>query len=761
MFSEYASRFLAQSQSRLSLNQAEHDSSNRNPSDRHRGRPGHQRYPSSRSYLQRSMMPNPYQNVGASQISRFPFASRISTAQAPLFYSATDQFREEDDEEEHEREAADYYALRKSRKDFGDSHMTESSEMEDNMPSIERSGEAEDAENDASGFGMGRGIRSSWRGGRIGTRGRPEAVETVEEREERDPSVATSEMSAPSSKGKGKLVDVELASTIHENIDLERGDGVGDFDDYLDDDQPPAFQQFRRPLSKSPKSPLLAHIMPQETDPEIVRENRAISEDRDSVPPIVASNAPDPPRHDTFWSTVFAICLASLFATWFLVYLHTSTPTKKKPLPDTIYSTLHASFHLLAAYTLVSIVVALLWFAVLRNYARRLILIMLIAVPIISFSFSLYPLISSYKGRWHGNSFQDKVMRWLSFFPSIFAVIWVYTVYRGRYALGTAIEILEFSCRILAANSPLVLVGGGTLTTVVLWTWTWMGMFSRVFLQGHWTKKNFIIDSTTWWLGVFFILVYLWSLAVISGIQRATTAATVSQWYFHRNTLPQPSSRVIVQASLGHATSTMFGTICLSTFLSLAIRLPLLVLPRRLAGFLTVLAYSLVPSPIATLTNPLTLTNAAIFSQDLGTAARQLSHMSFVSKTSPTTTLSPRSFSKNSVSGSTLVPYRLAKLLLHATRFITSLALGYGGWVSTARSLEVVGSGLRGSLYAYVVGLCAAAIGWGILGAMEGVLGGIVDALVVCWGSEVGARALGEVRYCREAGELFGERGVY
>ena len=53
-----------------------------------------------------------------------------------------------------------------------------------------------------------------------------------------------------------------------------------------------------------------------------------------------------------------------------------------------------------------------------------------------------------------------------------------------------------------------------------------------------------------------------------------------------------------------------------------------------------------------------------------------------------------------------------------------------------------------------MVGLIAAAIGWGVMGAIDGVLTGVVDAVVVCWGSEV-ARG-GEVRYCREAEELFG-----
>lgn len=76
--------------------------------------------------------------------------------------------------------------------------------------------------------------------------------------------------------------------------------------------------------------------------------------------------------------------------------------------------------------------------------------------------------------------------------------------------------------------------------------------------------------------------------------------------------------------------------------------------------------------------------------------------------------------------------------------------------------LEVSGAGVRGSLYAYVVGLIAGAIGWAVLGAMEGVLSGILDAVVVCWGSEMGRGRLGEMEeddggvggYCREAGAL-------
>ena len=398
---------------------------------------------------------------------------------------------------------------------------------------------------------------------------------------------------------------------------------------------------------------------------------------------------------------------------------------------------------------------SLLWLSLLRSFVRPLTYIILIAVPVIFTSFSIYPFVASFKGPYHGSGFQDQVMRWLSFLPAIATILWSYSVYRARHSLRRAIDILEFTCRILAANPALLALGLATLAGVVLWTWIWMGMFTRVFLGGHLSRsKNvFIIDVGTWWLGVYFVLMYLWTLSIGSGIQRTTTAATVSQWYFHRLAVPAPTSQQVVMAALNHACITGIGTICLSTLLTLLVRLPLILLPRRIVNLINMFAYTFMPTSITSLTNPLTLTHAAIHSQSLNTSAKALSqHMSYLSST-PTTTLQPSTTARHSP----LISYRLAKLLLHATRFIMSLTLGFGGWVSTARSLVIKNGGntISGSLYAYVVGLIAGAIGWGVLGAMEGVIGGVLDGVLVCWASE-SKSGYERGRYCLEAEYLFG-----
>lgn len=749
-----ASRFLAQSQSRVGFNEPEEP--RRNPLQRQRRQDQtSSRHQSTRSYLQRPAAGgNPYKSGGS--IAQFPFASRTAAPNAPLFYSATaDQFAEDDDdEEEHEREVADFYALQRSRRQFGGSRLEESSEPDDDAS--RGSGlddNADGRDQDERGRMRGGGIKSSWLGDKTQHRAKERLPGTVDE-----PSPYSRAESKASNKSIGKMTDVGLDSAAQSLMD---GDEPPDdlTIEIPPDEDPPSIQQFRNPLTA--KRNVMSPFFPQQTSPEDVDSGpQPRTSDDSDAPPMIAEPAIDPPRHDVFWGTVYLISLAALFASFFLVYLHTAVPTSKHPLGDTVYTTLLASYHLLAVDTVVAVIVSLLWLAVLRSYVRPLVYAILVAVPIILFSFFLYPLIASFQGKYSGASIQDQAMRWFAFVPASLAITWSFGVYKGRHSFNKAISILEFSCRILAANTGLLVVGFASLAAVITWTWLWTAMFTRVFLGGHLTsigsKIPFLIDASTWWLGAFFILVYLWTLGVLSGIQRATTAATVSQWYFHRLTVPAPTSQAVIRAAGAHATTTLFGTICLSTLLALAIRLPFLILPRRLTALAGLCSYTMLPSTIATLTNPLTLTYSAIHSQPLVTSSRALSRLNFQS---PTSKQSGPFRARNAPSQTPLHSYTLALLLLRATRFITALALGFGGWVNTARSLTLDsarggGETVRGSLYAYIVGLIAAAIGWGVLGAIDGVVAGVVDAVVVCWGSEV---ARGEVRYCREAEYLFGE----
>lgn len=211
MFAD-ASRFLAQSQSRISFRQSDNpNESSRNPLERpRRTNNGPPRLPGSRSYLQRPILGSPYQ-------SQLPFSSRRAKENAPLFYSATDQFREEDDEEEHEREAADLYALQQSRRHFGGGRLDESSEVDDDgsrNSDLDESGGGDGRDSEDHGSGKGRGIKSSWRGGNISGRGRGRAIDVINENTQ---SEETPNMSK-SSAGRASMVDIGLGSTIRGSV---------------------------------------------------------------------------------------------------------------------------------------------------------------------------------------------------------------------------------------------------------------------------------------------------------------------------------------------------------------------------------------------------------------------------------------------------------------------------------------------------------------------------------------------------------------
>ncbi|TGJ77092.1 hypothetical protein E0Z10_g10788 [Xylaria hypoxylon] len=726
MFSEYASRFLSQSQSRLSNLGGPsdgNDPSSRQPSDT----PSRfSRQPARFSY--QSRLGNPYQ---PSQ-SRFGgFGSRYNTSpDAPLFHSAVNEFRDDDDEDDV-REAADFRALQHSRRVFVSGRMDDSSASENDASraSLDQSGERDSRLYDDRDRPMG--IKSSWNG-ESSFKGRQAKRKSKEEQPTAGAPKNTRHNS--DSDESGKMVDVGLESTVMDNSvpeDLLVETPI--------DSSPPAFQQFKSTKGSSKGAASRAHSN-LERDHRLMRQAIA-EEDEDEEGEVTEQSrdipAPPQPRlygeifvHDQFFAWLYLIAFASLIATFVLVLLHTSAPGGK--IGDTIYTTLKSSFYLLAVDTLVSVVVALVWMAALKSFMQPLVFLILFGVPIVLFSFSVYPIVSSFQGPDHGSRLQDVVMR--------------------------AVEMLDFSSRILAANPALVLLGFGTLAFVVGWTWVWLWMFTRIFLGGYFSKKlsAFVIGTATWWLAVFFFLMYVWTLSVVSGVVRATTGGTVSNWYFHRNLQTLASSNDIVKGALGHSTTTVFGTICASTLLSLAVRLPILVLPRRISGIFEFIGWKLAPRPVTVLTNPLAVTYASIHSLPLMESASQLSRIQFLA-TGPTTTLTPSAFSRRNQTAS-LMPYRMAKLLLHAARFVMSTALGFAAWVMTARQLRVQvpdSTSIKGSAYAYVVGIVASMIGWGVLGAMEGILSGILDGVLICYASE---RRLERATYCVEAAKLFEDR---
>lgn len=264
-----ASRFLAQSQSRLSFAPPDE---RRQHSDRGRRQNQGTWRSATASRLNTQRGTNPYQPT-SSQLSGFPFASRANPQQAPLFFSATDEFREENDEEEHEREIADFYALQKSRRHLGESDLKESSE-----PGSESSVNGNDHDDDREGgYGRGGGIRSSWRGGVTSGRGRGPHMEDLTESPEL-PAYDT--RSTTSGASRSKMSDIRLEDTMRSEPDDEPPEDLM---------QDPPVQRFRTSIHHSnDRGGLLGDYPPSEPEHE-------------SIPDVVPQPSSERPKHDAFW----------------------------------------------------------------------------------------------------------------------------------------------------------------------------------------------------------------------------------------------------------------------------------------------------------------------------------------------------------------------------------------------------------------------------------------------------------------------------
>lgn len=413
-------------------------------------------------------------------------------------------------------------------------------------------------------------------------------------------------------------------------------------------------------------------------------------------------------HHDRTFSVLYMMCQASIFATSVFVYLRTDLPTT--PMMDSIYSALASSTGLIVQDVVIAVCVAGAWLVVMRSFVRPLIYLVLVAVPVVFTAFSCYSLVWSYKGNVGGYELQARAMRWSSLLTALFAVLWIYTAYNRRYAMSQAIQIVRLACTILERNLHLVTLSVVNLTVFICYSFLWLIQFERIFLRGtimgSGSARIWRLDRSSWLLGAYFILSYLWTLGVSSGIQRAATSAVVSQWYFHRHAQPSVPQKEVVKAGAIHALSTSFGSVCASSLFALLTRLPLLALPKRFSGILSLGVYMLFSAPIMNLTQPLTLSYASIHSIPLSLAASGIRDYPSRHWTS----------------------YRTAKMLLSAARVTTALGLSTVSWVASARK----GSD-GGSLYGYIVALIAGVIGWAIVGAVEGMVSIIVDSSLVCY----------------------------
>src|SRR5439155_14171165 len=130
----------------------------------------------------------------------------------------------------------------------------------------------------------------------------------------------------------------------------------------------------------------------------------------DSLPRPVSSAPLASISHDSTWAAFYGLSMAGMFASSFMIWLGTETPSNGIPLGDTIYSTLHSALPLLISDAILAVGLALLWLILMRHALQPFIYLLLFSVPISMFTLFLIPLIQSFGGPGKGETIQDKAM---------------------------------------------------------------------------------------------------------------------------------------------------------------------------------------------------------------------------------------------------------------------------------------------------------------------------------------------------------------
>ncbi|BFZ61104.1 hypothetical protein YB2330_002162 [Saitoella coloradoensis] len=476
---------------------------------------------------------------------------------------------------------------------------------------------------------------------------------------------------------------------------------------------------------------------------------------RAALPPQTSHPPLDPPYHDAAWAYIYALSMAMMFSTAFIIYL-CSPSIPRSAVGDALWTALSKSIPHIAFYAFVAAMVSGGLLAVLlvtQRYTKLFFYMVIVGVPAALGILGMHLLVMSYRGTTGDSGLQDRSMRWCAFLMFVVAGGWLYSTYRRRESLSCAIGVIRLSCRIIKDNPALIACSIGVLAAFGVFTVVWMAMFERVLMRGKvGISGGWVMMPNSWWLAGWFAFMWVWTWSVFSGIQRVITAATTSQWYFYRHALPPTPSRQVANAALGTAVTTCLGTICLSSFLSISLRLPLLVLPRRVHAILQLFVFSLVYAPFGRMAQPMTLTFAGVERVSLSGAARGREKLWLLAASSIDDVRGGIGGVRETGGGGAWSVYRLAKSLLSACRLTTSLSLGLMGWIYAARVHDH-------SLYGYIVGLVSGAVGWTIVGGVEGGISAVVDAVFICYAVDVergnGNGAMG-VGHCREAGRCFG-----
>ncbi|TKY84562.1 hypothetical protein EX895_006464 [Sporisorium graminicola] len=241
-----------------------------------------------------------------------------------------------------------------------------------------------------------------------------------------------------------------------------------------------------------------------------------------------------------------AICATILIGAYLSWGARTPSQPKTPKTRPSSYYTITRSLPILILLTLLSFAAGVGNLLLLRNLGRfggaKVLRTGLMGVPIVLGLGWAWAFAGSFiydDEAWSGGGWSTTGLRIISIVPLALAIIFARMVWHRRKALSRSIAVLELSCNVVLQHPALLVLALASLGVFALVTVPFLFLFTRLFLVGHFGRQ--VGDSMEWqtdakaaWLAWATLCAWLWTWAVLRGVQRVTVAGVVSHWYFHR-----------------------------------------------------------------------------------------------------------------------------------------------------------------------------------------------------------------------------------
>ncbi|CDR87290.1 uncharacterized protein SPSC_00416 [Sporisorium scitamineum] len=245
----------------------------------------------------------------------------------------------------------------------------------------------------------------------------------------------------------------------------------------------------------------------------------------------------------SFAAAIGATILIGAYLSW---GARTPTQPKTPKTRPSSYYTITRSLPILILLTLLSFAAGVGNLLLLRNLGRfggaKVLRTGLMGVPIVLGVGWTWAFAGSFiydDEPWSGGGWSTTGLRIISIVPLALAIIFARMVWHRRKALSRSIAVLELSCNVVLRHPALLVLALASLGVFALATIPFLYLFTRLFLVGHFGRQ--VGDSMEWqtdtkaaWLAWATLCAWLWTWAVLRGVQRVTVAGVVSHWYFHR-----------------------------------------------------------------------------------------------------------------------------------------------------------------------------------------------------------------------------------